>query len=76
MNYRINGGRTRFAPAHEWDGGERYGFENTDYYGEFRGEVRGAAAGDEVEVWFTGVASDRGRARTGRERALHVHRRQ
>jgi len=59
MNYRINGSRTRNASAHEWDGGERYGFENTDYYGEFRGEVRGAAAGDEVEVWFTAVARDR-----------------
>ena len=59
MNYRINGGRTRHASAREWDGGERYGFENTDYYAEFRGEVRGAAAGDEVEVWFNGVARDR-----------------
>ena len=45
------------ASAREWGGGERYGFENTDYYAEFRGEVRGAAAGDEVEVWFTGVAT-------------------
>ena len=58
MNYSINGGRTRGASAREWDGGERYGFENTDYYAEFRGEVSGAAAGDEVEVWFTGVARD------------------
>ena len=58
MNYSINGGRARQASAREWDGGERYGFENTDYYAEFRGEVRGAAPGDEVEVWFTGVATD------------------
>ncbi len=58
MNYRINGGRARKTQAREWGGGERYGFENTDYYGEFRGEVRGAAPGDEVEVWFTGAATD------------------
>ena len=75
MNYRINGGRTASASAREWDGGERYGFENNDYYAEYRGEVRGAAAGDEVEVWFTGdLDATTGRAAAaGRERPLHVH---
>ncbi|MET0458448.1 MAG: M14 family zinc carboxypeptidase [Ilumatobacteraceae bacterium] len=59
MKYRINGGHERTTQAREWAGGERYGFENVDYYAEFRGVVRGAAAGDEVEVWFTGTAQDR-----------------
>ena len=58
MNYRINGGRVRSATVHEWRGGERYGFENTDYYAERRGLVRGADAGDTVEVWFTGKDPD------------------
>jgi hypothetical protein len=53
MEYRVNGGRTRRVGTHEWSGGERYGFENDDYYGEFRGTVRGARAGDRVEVWFS-----------------------
>ena len=55
MNYRINGGRTRVASTSEWRGGERYGDENDDYYAEFRGTVRGARPGDEVEVWFSGL---------------------
>ena len=55
MQYRINGGRLRLALAPEWQGGERYGHENDDYYVERRGTVRGAHAGDEVEVWFSGV---------------------
>ena len=58
MNYRINGGRTRRQFAREWDGGERYGFENVDYYAEYRGLVRGASADDEVEVWFSGLSTD------------------
>ena len=45
MQYRINGGRTRIATAPEWQGGERYGDENDDYYAERRGTVRGADAG-------------------------------
>lgn len=39
----------------EWQGGERYGDANDRYYAEFRADVSGAGAGDEVEVWFTGV---------------------
>ena len=57
MNYRINDGRTRIAPVKEWEGGERYGDENTDYYAEYRGIVKGARAGDTVEVWFSALPS-------------------
>ena len=60
LKYRINGGRTRTARVSEWEGGERYGDENDDYYAELRGEVRGADPGDDVTVWFTGEADGRG----------------
>ena len=43
------------SPVKEWKGGERYGFENVDYYAEYRGTVQGAKPGDSVEVWFSGV---------------------
>ena len=70
MEYRINGGRTRTTSAREWRGGERYGFENDDYYAEYRGDVRGADAGDEVEVWFIGhLARPAHRRRAGASRA-------
>ena len=59
MEYRINGGRVTKVQTREWAGGERYGFENDDYYAEFRGIVSGAREGDEVEVWFSGVSVDR-----------------
>ena len=55
LRYRIDGGPTRTARVSEWAGGERYGDENDDYYAEYRGLVRGASPGDQVEVWFTGV---------------------
>ena len=55
--YSINGGRAVEATVSEWTGGERYGFENDDYYAEYRGVVNGAEPGDTVEVWFTGRAS-------------------
>ncbi len=74
LEYRIDGGRTNRAGVQRWRGGERYGDENDDYYAEYRGQVRGADPGDEVEVWFSAVPL--GRARPAhRERALHVHRR-
>ncbi|MGH3316612.1 MAG: M14 family metallopeptidase, partial [Nocardioidaceae bacterium] len=60
LRYRIDGGRVHTARVSEWRGGERYGDENDDYYAEFRGQVRGADPGDEVDVWFTGVKSRRG----------------
>jgi hypothetical protein len=60
LNYRIDGGREQWTRAAEWAGGERYGDENDDYYAEFRSQVRGADAGDEVEVWFTGVKPGQG----------------
>lgn len=59
MSYRINGGPLRISTVKEWKGGERYGDENVDYYGEYRGTVRGAKAGDSVEVWFSGLPSAR-----------------
>jgi hypothetical protein len=61
LNYRINNGRTRTAHVSEWRGGERYGDEYDVWYGEFRGQVRGARAGDSVEVWFSGVQKHKGR---------------
>ncbi len=57
MHYSINGGKAVKAKLSEWAGGERYGFENVDYYAEYRGEVKGASPGDSVEVWFTGTAT-------------------
>ena len=51
--------------AHEWRGGERYGFENDDYYAEYRGKVQGRRRRRHVEVWFTGGDPERrGRRRT------------
>jgi hypothetical protein len=57
MHYSINGGKAVKAKLDEWAGGERYGFENVDYYAEYRGVVTGASPGDSVEVWFTGTAT-------------------
>jgi murein tripeptide amidase MpaA len=57
MHYSINGGKAVKSKLTEWAGGERYGFENVDYYAEYRGVVTGAKAGDSVEVWFTGTAT-------------------
>jgi hypothetical protein len=74
MAYRINGGRVRTTAAREWDGGERYGFENDDYYAEFRGLVRGTALGDEVEVWFSATTSGRGEQRGGGNRRVESDR--
>jgi predicted deacylase len=60
MQYRINGGFPRISTAPEWQGGERYGDENDDYYVERRGTVRGTHVGDKVEVWFTGIKTGGG----------------
>ncbi|WP_432498795.1 M14 family zinc carboxypeptidase [Kineococcus gypseus] len=59
LRYRIGDGPVRRARVAEWQGGERYGDENDDYYAELRGQVRGARPGDEVEVWFEGRRHDR-----------------
>ena len=77
LEYRINDGRVRHSAASEWRGGERYGFENKDYYAEYRGTIRTANQGDEVEVWFSAVSLRRRprRQSSRRERALHLHRR-
>jgi len=63
MHYRIDGGRTQTTRVSEWEGGERYGDENDDYYAELRGSVRGADAGDDVSVWFSGEEDRKGRGR-------------
>ncbi len=52
VNYRINGGKVRRSGTREFHGGERYG-EPGVYYHKLRGQVRGAEAGDTVEVWFS-----------------------
>ena len=57
MHYSINGGKAVRTTLSEWAGGERYGFENVDYYAEYRGVVTGASPGDSVDVWFTGTAT-------------------
>jgi hypothetical protein len=54
LHYKISGERERRTGAREWRGGERYGDEGDIYYGEYRGTIRGADPGDQVEVWFTG----------------------
>ena len=61
MKYSINGGRTYTVPVREWRGGERYGHEAKVYYAEFRGVVRGAEPGDNVQVWFTGNRPGKGK---------------
>ena len=66
MNYRIEGRRTRSVPVKEWAGGERYGHESDVYYTELRGSVRGAGAGDKVDVWFTGFKRGTGFVRSTR----------
>jgi len=59
LNYRVDGGATVTVPVEEWEGGERYGHENTDYYAEYRGTVSGADPGDSVEVWFSAKPAPR-----------------
>ena len=63
--------------AREWAGGERYGFENDDYYAEFRGQscaaptpaTRSRCGSRPSPV----TATADGRERPGRERHLHLH---
>ena len=46
VQYRIDGGKMRTAPTHEWTGGERYGPGNGNYYHVVSGTVTGATPGD------------------------------
>jgi hypothetical protein len=55
LNYSINGGATHTASTSEWDGGDRYGGPGDTYYRIVRGNVTGAAEGNDVKVWFTGA---------------------
>ncbi|MEU4836307.1 M14 family zinc carboxypeptidase [Streptosporangium sp. NPDC023615] len=54
LRFRINGGPVRLRGLTEWNGGERYGDENDEYFAEYRSKVEGAKPGDRVEVWFAG----------------------
>jgi len=54
LHYQVNGGADQTKPASEWPGGERYGPGSGAYYHVVSGQVTGAAAGDNVKVWFTG----------------------
>ncbi|AWS46254.1 M14 family metallopeptidase [Streptosporangium sp. 'caverna'] len=60
MRFRINGGPVRLRGLTEWNGGERYGDENDEYFAEYRAKVEGARPGDRVEVWFAGFKSGTG----------------
>lgn len=53
MYYQVGDERIRSSRVRLWDGGERYGGDLDFLYGEYRGEVKGADAGDEVTVWFS-----------------------
>lgn len=64
VHWKVNGGRTKSDLVKEWKGGERYGTDGTDYYSEYRGTVTGTKAGDNVEVWFTGISLTPGHAGT------------
>ena len=63
MHYRINRARPRTTSVTRWRGGERYGAENSDYYAEYRGQVRGTKPGDRVRVWFTGKKARDGKGK-------------
>jgi Zinc carboxypeptidase/Immune inhibitor A peptidase M6 len=52
LRYRVNGGRAHTASVHEWQGGERYGRDSREYFGEYRGTIRGLRPGARVQAWF------------------------
>ncbi|MBY5164388.1 M14 family metallopeptidase [Salsipaludibacter albus] len=52
MVSRINGGKKTVVQTSEWDGGEKYGDDNDQYYAWRRATVAGQQPGDTVEVWF------------------------
>ncbi|MGH3326555.1 MAG: M14 family zinc carboxypeptidase [Streptomycetales bacterium] len=66
LHYRVRGGPRHQAPVREWAGGERYGDEGDVYFAEYRGTVRGAAPGDDVEVWFSAVKPGAGQVQSDR----------
>ena len=71
LNYSINGRRTHHVSVKVWKGGERYGNTGHRYYAEYRGKVRGAKAGDSVEVWFSGRRSGPDVAASSRRTSEH-----
>jgi hypothetical protein len=66
LDYRVNGGKTRTAAVKEWKGGKRYGDEGTQYYAEYRGDIKNVRTGDKVEVWFTGDKPGTGKVESDR----------
>ena len=54
IRWRINDGPVKTAGTRRFDEGERFGRERGIAYHRLRGRVRGAKAGDKVEVWFNG----------------------
>jgi hypothetical protein len=54
LKYQIGNGPVQQRPTSEWTGGERYGPGHGALYHVVRGQVSGAAVGDEVTVWFEG----------------------
>ncbi|WP_166134344.1 M14 family metallopeptidase [Nocardioides ochotonae] len=66
LRYSINGRRPQTTGTRLWRGGERYGDEGTTYYGEFRGQVRGARPGDRVRVWFEATRPGKAGAKRGK----------
>lgn len=73
VHYSINGGAEQTAPITEWEGGERYGWENTDYYAEYRGIVDGAKPGDSVDVWFSALPAEEDIPEQGSDRVASEH---
>jgi Zinc carboxypeptidase len=53
LNYKING-TPHTGGTTDWTGGERYGPGQGKHYHVVKGTITGTAAGDTVEVWFTG----------------------
>jgi murein tripeptide amidase MpaA len=54
VKWQIGNGAVQSAPTSVWNGGERYGPGNANYYHVVRGTVTGTNPGDQVKVWFEG----------------------
>ncbi|GAB2824100.1 M14 family metallopeptidase [Actinoallomurus bryophytorum] len=52
LRYRVNGGPAHSSSVHEWQGGERYGRDSREYFGEYRGTIGGLRPKDRVQAWF------------------------
>ncbi|TWP47590.1 zinc carboxypeptidase [Lentzea tibetensis] len=52
--WQIGTGPVQSTSTKEWQGGERYGVGNSNYYHVVSGVVTGTQPGDTVKVWFEG----------------------